>query len=34
MIVKIMKGNLKKLDVQRKNWKPHGRTSYVGVFIM
>ncbi len=29
-----MKGNLKKLHVQRKNWKPHGRTSYVGVSIM
>jgi hypothetical protein len=24
---KIMKGNLKKLLVQRKSWKPHGRTS-------
>jgi hypothetical protein len=24
---KITKGNLKKLYVQRKSWKPHGRTS-------
>jgi len=24
---KIRKGNLKKLFVQRKSWKPHGRTS-------
>jgi hypothetical protein len=24
---KIMKGNLKKLHVQKKSWKPHGRTS-------
>jgi len=23
----IMKGNLKKLHVQKKNWKPHGRTT-------
>jgi hypothetical protein len=23
----IMKGNLKKLHVQRKSWEPHGRTS-------
>jgi hypothetical protein len=30
----IMKGKLKKLHAQRKRWKPHGRTSYVGVFIM
>ncbi len=31
---KIMKGNLKKLHVQRKTWKPHGRLLYVGVFIV
>jgi hypothetical protein len=24
---KLMKENLKKLHAQRKNWKPHGRTS-------
>jgi hypothetical protein len=24
---KIMNGNLKKLHVQRKSWKPHGMTS-------
>jgi len=26
---KIMKGNLKKLFVQRKSWKPHGKTSLI-----
>jgi hypothetical protein len=29
-----MKGNLKKLHVQRKTWKPHGRLLHVGVFIL
>jgi hypothetical protein len=29
---KIMKGNLKKLHVQKKNWKPHGRTSLCWIF--
>jgi hypothetical protein len=29
---KIMKENLKKLHAQRKILKPHGRTSYVGIF--
>jgi hypothetical protein len=33
-IFKVMKINLKKMHVQRKFWKPHGKNLYVGDFIM
>jgi hypothetical protein len=34
-IEELMKINLKKLDVQRKYWKPHGRNSLCwGFFVL